>query len=275
MIRLLLGDAAEKLKEIEDASVDLVVTSPPYDNLREYKGYSFDFESIASGLVRVLKDGGVIVWIVGDATIGGSETGTSFKQALHFKSLGLNLHDTMVFKKKNPIPQVYCKRCPNEFEFMFVFSKGAVSTHNPIFVDCAFAGVKPGSYKQFSTDDQIRNGKANPVKQTKHKGNIWEYSVGVRGEDKSAHPAPFPILLAYDHIYSWSNEGDTVLDPFMGSGTTGVAARELNRKFIGIEIAPDYYEMSRQRIEDGRSGIEIKEWLARGKTYLEYEDITF
>lgn len=275
MIRLLLGDSAEKLKEIEDSSVDLVVTSPPYDNLREYQGYSLDFESIAKELYRVIKAGGVIVWIVGDATIDGSETGTSFKQAIYFQSLGMNIHDTMIFKKRNPIPQVYSKRCNNEFEFMFVFSKGLVTTHNPIYVYCTHAGAKPSSYKTFSTGEQTRPKEGNIVKEKKQKGNIWEYSVGVRGEDKSAHPAPFPLLLAYDHIYSWSNEGDTVLDPFMGSGTTGVAAKEMKRKFIGIEIAPDYFEMARQRIEDGRSGIEIKDWLARGKTYLEYEDVTF
>lgn len=275
MACLLLGDAAEKIKELADASVDLVVTSPPYDNLREYKGYSFDFETIAAELYRVIKAGGVIVWVVGDATIGGSETGTSFRQALYFKSLGLNLHDTMIFRKKNPIPQVYSKRCNNEFEFMFIFSKGTVATHNPIYVECAFAGTKPSSYKTFSTGEQTRPKDGAAVKEKKIRGNIWEYSVGVKSEDKSAHPAPFPVLLAYEHVYSWSNEGDMVLDPFMGSGTTGVAARELNREFTGIEISPDYFEMSRQRIEEGRSGLEIKDWLARGKTYLEYEDITF
>lgn len=250
---LTVGDCSQALSEIDTESVDLVVTSPPYDNLRSYRGFAFQFERIADELARVIKPGGVIVWVVADATIEGSESGTSFRQALYFQSIGLNIHDTMIFKKRNPIPQIYRKRYNNEFEYMFVFSKGLVKTNNPIRVECLHAGLELGSttYKNYSKNDQVRSKLANPVKATKIKGNIWEYVVGKNKEDQEAkgHPAPFPCELARDHILSWSNEGDVVLDPMCGSGTTCKVAQQLGRKFIGIDVSAEYIEIARSRLE--------------------------
>lgn len=247
-----LGDCIDVMANLDSESIDLVVTSPPYDNLRNYKGFAFLFERIAQQLVRVLRPGGVIVWVVADATIDGSETGTSFKQALYFQSLGLNLHDTMIFKKRNPIPQIYRKRYNNEFEYMFVFSKGQVKTHNPIMIDCLHAGLELGTttYKNYSKNAQTRSKLANPVKDKKVKGNIWEYVVGKNKEDQEAkgHPAPFPCELAKDHIISWSNEGDLVLDPMCGSGTTCKVSKQLGRQFIGIDIGEEYVQLARGRV---------------------------
>ena len=252
-------DCLEGMKRIPDGSVDLVVTSPPYDNLRTYGhlkgGFTFEmFKPIAKELSRILKEGGVIVWNVNDETIKGSETCTSFRQVLFFKDeCGLNLHDTMIFKKTNPIPQIYRKRYNNEFEYMFVFSKGTVKTHNPIKVPCLHAGLqlKGTTYKNFSVGEQTRTKLANPVKEEKIKGNIWEYVVGKKQIDQEAkkHPAPFPFELARDHIVSWSNENDIVLDPFMGSGTTAIAAIREKRNFIGFELNKEYYDMACKRIE--------------------------
>ncbi len=211
----------------------MVLTSPPYDNLRSYKGFVFPFEGISEQLYRVVKPGGIVVWVVGDATVAGSETGSSFSQALFFKSVGFNLHDTMIFRKKNPIPQIYRKRYSNEFEYMFVFSKGKVETHHPIKVDCLHGGLvlNGTTYKNYSKNEQVRGKLAKPVKKQKIKGNIWEYVVGKKSEDQEAkgHPAPFPCQLARDHILSWSNPGDTVFDPMCGSGTTCRVAKELGR----------------------------------------------
>ena len=251
-------DCLEGMKRIPDGSVDLVVTSPPYDNLRTYGhlkgGFTFEmFKPIAKELSRILKEGGVIVWNVNDETIKGSETCTSFRQVLFFKDeCGLNLHDTMIFKKTNPIPQIYRKRYNNEFEYMFVFSKGTVKTHNPIKVPCLHAGLqlKGTTYKNFSVGEQTRTKLANPVKEEKIKGNIWEYVVGKKQIDQEAkkHPAPFPFELARDHIVSWSNENDIVLDPFMGSGTTAIAAIREKRNFIGFELNKEYYDKACKRI---------------------------
>lgn len=249
---ILNGDCVDVLKQFPNESVDMVLTSPPYDNLRVYKGFEFQFEKIAIELFRVTKNGGIVVWVVSDATIEGSETGTSLKQALFFKEIGFNLHDTMIFKKKNPIPQIYRRRYNNEFEYMFIFSKGQVKTHNPIMVDCIHAGLELNgtTYKNYSKNEQKRDKLASPVKAKKIKGNIWEYVVGKNLEDQEAkgHPAPFPCQLARDHIQSWSNTNDIILDPMCGSGTTCKVAQQLGRNFIGIDISPEYCEIAKKRI---------------------------
>jgi DNA modification methylase len=250
--KIVHGDCIEVMKNFDDDSIDMVLTSPPYDNLRTYKGYSFPFDAIAKELFRIVKPGGVVVWVVNDATINGSETGTSFNQALLFKEIGFNIHDTMIFKKRNPIPQIYRKRYNNEFEYMFVFSKGQVLTHNPIMVPCLHAGLELNgtTYKNYSKNEQKREKMAKPVKSEKVKGNIWEYVVGKNLEDQEAkgHPAPSPCELARDHIISWSNEGDLILDPMNGSGTTCKAAKQLGRNYIGIDISLEYCEIARNRI---------------------------
>lgn len=260
---ILTGNCEEKLRLVESSIVDLTVTSPPYDSLRNYKGYIFPFEAIVEQLFRVTKPGGVVVWVVADATINGSESGTSFKQALYFMTAGFNLHDTMIFRKKNPIPQIYRKRYNNEFEYMFVFSKGAVKTHNPIMVDCLHAGLELNgtTYKNYSKNIQTREKMANPVKSQKIKGNIWDYVVGKKAEDQEAkgHPAPFPCELVRDHINSWTNPGDLVLDPMCGSGTTLRCAVELERNYIGIDISEEYTEIARNRILNFKNSLSFME----------------
>jgi site-specific DNA-methyltransferase (adenine-specific) len=231
--------------------VDLVVTSPPYDDLRTYGEHSWDFYGVAWLLKRVLKPGGVIVWVVNDATIGGNETGTSMRQALHFQSIGLNLHDTMPWRKANPTPQdPKCHRYTPAWEYMFVLSKGKPSVCNYIKERSITAGQKSSGTSQRKADGDSRTDIASRrntqvTQEMKVKENIWTYPVagGVNG-----HPAPYPEDLAKDHIQSWSNPGDVVLDPFAGSGTTLKAAKELNRRFIGIEINPEYVEICKARI---------------------------
>ena len=250
---LIEGNCLDVMPTLEDKSIDLTVTSPPYDNLRNYNGYTFDFKGIAKELYRVTKDGGVVVWIVGDATIKGSETGTSFKQALYFKEIGFNLHDTMIYHKSNAMPLTHNRYDPC-FEYMFVFSKGNPKTFNPI----KEATLHEGGIKKRELEVKMIGIKGHQsrhrnehsiVKKMKYKKNLWSYSVGLE-KDRSLnkHPAVFPEKLAKDHIISWSNEGDTVLDPFAGSGTTLKMAIELNRKYIGIEISPEYIKIAKKRI---------------------------
>ena len=270
--KIIKGDCLEVMKNFENESIDMVLTSPPYDNLRNYKGYVFRFEGIARDLHRVLKAGGVAVWVIGDATINGSETTTSFKQALFFKEIGFNLHDTMIFRKRNPIPQIYRRRYTNEFEYMFVFSKGPVATHNPLMIDCLHAGLKLNgtTYKNYSKHEQKRSKMAKPVKKRKIRGNIWEYVVGKKLEDQEskAHPAPFPCQLARDHIYSWSNRGDLILDPMCGSGTTCKVARQLGRRFIGIDISQEYCEIAECRMNEVQAQLPFEEKLKVSGTFL-------
>ena len=248
-----LGDCLEVMKGIEDKSIDLIVTSPPYDNLRTYNGYTFNFEEIAKELYRITKDGGVVVWVVGDATIKGSETGTSFKQALYFKEIGFNLHDTMIYRKSNPIPLTH-NRYEQHFEYMFVFSKGKPKTFNPILEQCKTSG----SYThRRNTGRAIESATRNRdeitlTKETKYRGNIFEYVIGSKKGETGNHTAPFPEQLAEDHILSWSNERDTVLDPMAGSGTTLKMAKLNNRNAIGIEISEEYCKIASER-----TGLEI------------------
>ncbi|QMU64560.1 MAG: site-specific DNA-methyltransferase [Flavobacteriaceae bacterium] len=252
--KILEGNCVEVMKKFDDNFIDLILTSPPYDNLRTYKGFVFPFEKIAQELYRITKEGGIVVWVVNDATIKGSETGTSFKQALYFNEIGFNLHDTMIFQKTNPIPQIYRKRYNGIFEYMFVFSKGKVKTHNSIKIDCLHAGLQLNgtTYKNYSKGEQKRGKMAKPVKKQKIKGNIWEYVVGKKKEDQAAkgHPAPFPMALARDHINSWTNEGDLVLDPMNGSGTTCLSALQLGRDYIGIDMSKEYCELAKDRIKE-------------------------
>jgi len=240
----------DTMAKMPDCFVDLTVTSPPYDGLRTYNGYSFPFEDIANELFRIIKYGGVLVWVVGDATVKGSESGTSFKQALFFKEIGFNLHDTMIYRKNSYMPLTH-NRYEQSFEYMFVFSKGKPKTFNPIMVQCVTAGAKKyrGNNKaNESTYAERRREETTVVNKFKQSPNIFTYDVGHN--DKTKHNAPFPEQLVNDHIISWSNEGDLVYDPFIGSGTTAKMAILNNRKYIGSEISKEYCEIAKKRINE-------------------------
>jgi len=242
-------DCLKGMTLLPDNCIDMILTSPPYDDLRTYNGYSFDFESIARELYRVLKPGGVMVWIVGDATVKGSETGTSFKQALFFKEIGFNLHDTMIYGKSNPMPNVNQKRYTQSFEYMFVLSKGSVKTFNPIMEPCTYAGSytfgKPSTWNE--SGELIKTDKRK-INDFKKKSNIFYYTVGSITSKNIKHPAVFPEKLAEDHILSWSNPGDIILDPFSGSGTTAKTALLHNRYYIGYEISKEYCDIAEERL---------------------------
>lgn len=257
---LMLGDCLDRMAEIPDGSVDLTVTSPPYDNLRTYNGTLNDWtpekwQAIIRELFRVTKQGGVVVWVVGDATINGSETGTSFRQALYAMECGFNLHDTMIYAKPgfSAVGALATRYAP-VFEFMFVWSKGSVRTFNPIKDrQCKSVGkVKSGTIRQRdgSTKRMSNEGRIQPA--FGQRFNIWE----IAPQCQKGHPAPFPESLARDHILSWSNPGDTVFDPFLGSGTTGKMALLDGRRFIGIERDEGYFESAERRIASALSEIQ-------------------
>ena len=263
--QVFLGRAEEVLKEFPDDIVDLTISSPPYDGARKYKGFEFNFEDIANELFRVTKKGGVCVWIVNDETLHGTESGTSFRQALYFKDIGFNLHDTMIFGKKNYCPLTH-NRYEQEFEYMFILSKGKPKTFNPLVVPTKSAGRIQNRNKytceSVTTEKGCRVRKREEltvVKDTKMKGNVWYYSTGrtspMRDKYGNMHPAVFPELLVADHIESWSNEGDLVLDPLSGSGTTLKMAYLMNRDYIGIEMSTEYFDLISKRMEELKQNI--------------------
>jgi DNA modification methylase len=243
------GDCLELMKGIPEGMVDLTVTSPPYDNLRTYNGTlewgEHVWKPVLESLFRVTKVGGVVVWVVNDATIKGSETGTSFRQALYAKEIGFNLHDTMIWHKPNPIPRTH-NRYEQAFEFMFVFAKESPKAWNPIKVPSKLAGKKrTGTIQKDASGKRSEKNLGGCVAATKPAAKVWSM---VNGE-KSEHPAVFPLALAQDHLLSWSNENDVILDPFLGSGTTGAACVNLNRRFIGIEKDATYFAIAKDRIQ--------------------------
>lgn len=247
-------------REIPDASIQLTVTSPPYDNLRKYNGFTWDFEACAHELFRVTKPGGVVVWVVADATVNGSETGTSFRQALYFKECGFNLHDTMIWEKGcfTGVGSVQCRYGPS-YEFMFVLSKGRVNTFNPIKDrknKHAGASGKSRSTRLPSGELIVKTHEAKPLGEYGIRFNVWNIAPEMSNSER-VHPAQFPRSLAQDHILSWSNPGDTVLDPFVGSGTTGKMAVLNGRDFIGIDISQEYVDLAAGRINAAQKEVTI------------------
>jgi len=253
-VNLMQGDCLERMAEIDDDSVNLTVTSPPYDNLRTYNQDDWswgedDWKPIIQELYRVTDEGGVVVWVVGDATVNGSETGSSFRQAIHAMDCGFRLHDTMIWKKPgfSAVGALQVRYAP-VFEYMFVLSKGKPKSFNAIKdrenkVSGRISGTimnSDGSRKRMSNEGKER-------RKYGQRFNVWELTQVNKNSD---HPASFPVNLAHDHIISWSNEGDTVLDPFMGSGTTGVAAINTNRNFVGIELDNEYFSIAESRIRE-------------------------
>lgn len=271
--KIICGNHLEVLSKFEDECIDLTVTSPPYDNLRDYKGYTFDFENLAKELFRVTKQGGVVVWVVGDATIKGSETGTSFKQALYFKDIGFNLHDTMIYEK-DAFANPSSNRYHQVFEYMFVLSKGKPKIINLIrdkLNKTAGRVVSGGTIR--NKDGSLTPRREYTVSSLGFRFNIWRFLCGA---DKSCsnrialqHPAIFPEQLAKDHIISWSNECDIVLDPMCGSGTTCLMAKELNRKYIGIDISKEYCQLSEKRLSYDQDVMD----LASELKLSDYEDL--
>ena len=260
-IKLLHGDCLERMKEIPDGGVDLTVTSPPYDNLRSYNGNNEQWgehvwKAAIRELYRVTASGGVVVWVVGDATIKGSETGTSFRQALWAMDCGFNLHDTMIWEKQtfSAVGALRSRYAP-VFDYMFILSKGAPKTFNPIIDRITGKHrVKKGNIRQAdgTMKPMSRQGATYGGGAPAQRFNVWKCNTEMSNAVRTLHPAVFPEKLAHDHIISWSNPEDTVLDPFMGSGTTGVACINTNRKFIGIELDPTYFDIAYKRIEDAQ-----------------------
>lgn len=242
------------MERMSDEFLDMTITSPPYDDLRDYNGYHFPVEEIAALLYQKTKKGGVVIWVVGDRTVNGDETLSSFHHAITFQKTGFKVHDTMLYLKKNPIPSDCGKRYRQAFEYMFCFSKGQPKTFNPITEPTKSAGQKitafriTGKGRGNVPDEDI----GRQIKSERKVSNIFAYNVGTSSsKDKIAfkHPAIFPEQLVKDQIETWTNEGDVVYDCFMGSGTTAKVAHLLNRRWIGSEISPEYKKLADERLK--------------------------
>ena len=253
------------------------MTSPPYDQIRKYNGYTFSYKTVISQLYRITEPGGVVVWVVADQVINGSESGSSFKQALYFKEQGFLLHDTMIYDKNTcSFPaRRNGNRYTQIFEYMFVFSKGKPKTANLICdKENRWKGsVNWGRKTQRGKDGRlVTTEKIRPVPAFSPRNNVWRYTVGggFGQKDKTAykHPATFPLQLAIEHIESWSAPGNVVLDCFVGSGTTCIAAKLLERNYIGVDISPEYCRLARERLENASKEL-YEEQVQAAKLKLE------
>lgn len=248
--RIFNENCIETMTRIPDEFIDMTITSPPYDDLREYNGYHFPVEEIAEGLFKKTKPGGVVVWVVGDRTVKGSESLTSFEHAFKFREAGFRVHDTMIYAKNNPIPSDCGKRYRQCFEYMFCFSKGQPKTFNPITQTIK----QEKAFKSFRITKVGRNDLAHDHIAPKERkmNNIFFYNVGTSSsKDKVAfnHPAIFPEKLVEDQIRTWTGEGEIVYDCFMGSGTTAKVAHLLKRQWFGSEISEEYVRIANERLE--------------------------
>jgi site-specific DNA-methyltransferase (adenine-specific) len=244
------SDCIALMRTLPECCIDLTVTSPPYDNLRNYNGYTFDCENIAQELYRITKIGGVLVWVVGDKINNGNRSLTSFRHAITFQEAGFNIHDVMIYRKKNT-PFMRSNAYTNCYEFMFVCSKGSPKTFNPLMEKTARHGFEMLVYNKGA--DGVNKKVLKELKSEKVRTNIWDYAVGLGGStnDKEAfkHPAIFPEKLAEDHILTWTNANDLVFDPMCGSGTTCKMARLHGRQYLGCDISAQYVTIARHRIE--------------------------
>jgi site-specific DNA-methyltransferase (adenine-specific) len=265
--KIICGDAVSLMKQLDDNSIDMVLTSPPYDSLRSYKGkidkditfndhFSFPFVDMAKELYRITKDGGIVVWVVGDQVVDGGETGNSFRQALLFQEIGFKIYDTMIYHKNGaPFPET--GRYSQVFEYMFILLKGKKPKTVNIIKDKEnkWAGTSPYGKRTIRTvDGELKDTNSTfVVGKYGSRYNVWYINngAGFSSKDKIAyqHPAIFPESLAEDHILSWSNEFDIVFDPMMGSGTTAKMARLNNRNFIGFDINEEYVQIANKRLE--------------------------
>ena len=256
-----VADCVNFMQKMPPECIDLTVTSPPYDELRDYKGYSFNFEAIATELFRITKPGGVVVWVVGDK-INGGRTLTSFRQGIFFQEIGFNMHDVMIYQKKNT-PFMRSNAYTNAYEFMFVLSKGKPKVFNPLMEKTARKGYEMVVHNK--GPDAVNKKVLKELKKEKTKTNIWRYAVGLHGttSDKVAfnHPAVFPEKLAGDHILSWTNKGDLVFDPMCGSGTTCKMALVNDRNYIGVDISSEYVNIAKKRLEDYQKSKGYSEYL--------------
>ncbi|GAB6393324.1 MAG: site-specific DNA-methyltransferase [Treponematales bacterium] len=256
--RLYKADCVDFMRSIQADFVDLTVTSPPYDELRDYNGYDFDCAAVAEELFRITKKGGVVVWVVGDKIRKGNRSLTSFRHAFAFQSAGFNVHDVMIYKKKNT-PFMRSNAYTNCYEFMFVLSKGSPKTFRPLMEKTARHGFEMIVHNK--GPDGINKKNLKELKPQKVKTNIWEYAVGLGGStnDREAfeHPAIFPEKLAEDHIVTWSNPGELVFDPMCGSGTTCKMALKHSRLYLGCDISAEYIEIARRRLANYENKIRL------------------
>jgi site-specific DNA-methyltransferase (adenine-specific) len=253
--KIICGDAVEELKKIPNNSIDILVTSPPYDGIRKYNGFNYDLHATGKEIYRVLKDGGVAIMVIQDQTKNFGKTLTSFRTIVDWvDNIGFKLFETVIYRKYGAEGAWWNKRFRVDHEYMPIFLKGERPQYfnkDPLKIPSKHGGkTMTGGGTRLTNGIRIPT-RAITINPMKCRGTIWEYMTAGDGTRlKHKHPATFPDKLPYDFIQCFCPPNGVVLDPFIGSGTTALAAIELDRNYIGIDISKEYCDLARRRIKE-------------------------
>ncbi|MBR1921447.1 MAG: site-specific DNA-methyltransferase [Kiritimatiellae bacterium] len=251
--KIICGDSAAVMEKFPDNSIDMVVTSPPYDSIRDYKGFSADLSKIGRETFRVLKEGGIAVVVIQDQTKNYGKTLTSFRLAIDWcDNAGFKLFECLIYKKLGAEGAWWNKRFRVDHEYMMVFLKGdrpAYFNKDPLKIPSKHGGkVMTGGGTRLTSGIRIAT-RAIHINPMKCRGTVWAYETAGDGSRlKHQHPATYPDRLPYDFIQCFCPEKGIVLDPFMGSGTTALAAKSLKRFYVGIDISQEYVDLAERRV---------------------------
>ena len=252
--KIICEDNITYLKTLPDECIDFVITSPPYDALRDYNGYKLDLHGLGVELLRVLKDGGICVMVIQDSTRDFAKSLTSFRTIVDWcDNIGFRLFECNIYNRQGTEGAWWKKRFRVDHEYMPIFLKGK----RPQYFDKENIKIpsKHGGKIMTGANIRTKNGQTGSrkvkINPTKCPGTVMTFGNTCGGESKlkSKHPAVFPNMLAYDMIECFCPEDGTVLDPFNGSGTTTLAAKCLGRNYIGIDVSEEYNKIARERLE--------------------------
>lgn len=250
---IICGDSEVVLKNIPDNSIDLVVTSPPYDDLRKYNGFSFNLHNIGVELYRVLKDGGVVAMVIQDSTKDFGKSLTSFRTIVDWcDNIGFKLFETVIYHKNGTEGAWWKHRFRVDHEYMPIFVKGYKPQYfnkEPLKIPSKHGGQVMSGSANRRTDGTTTPIVKREINLMKCRGTVWDYMMaGDKNPLKRKHPAVFPDKIPFDFIQCFCPEGGIVLDPFVGCGSTVVMAKKLGRKYIGIDISDEYCELAKERL---------------------------
>jgi DNA modification methylase len=248
------AESSVALKKLPDNCIDIVVTSPPYDRIRDYNGFECNLHNIGEQLSRVLKDGGIIVMVIQDQTKDFGKSLTTFRTILDWcDNFNLKLFETVIYKKHGAEGAWWTKRFRVDHEYIPVFLKGkrpAYFTKEHLKIPSKHAGKTMTGCATRLTNGSTLKSKKLKINPTKCRGTIWDYvTCGDGGKLKHEHPATFPDKIPVDFIETFCPPGGIVLDPFMGSGTTALAALNLGRNFLGFDISNEYVSLANKRVD--------------------------
>ena len=260
--KLIVGDCLNIMKKIEENTFDLIVFSPPYDSLRKYNDYTFDLKKTGEQIFRVLKDGCLCAMVIQDQTKNFGKSLTSFRTAVDWVDrIGFKLFETVIYRKHGIEGAWWNKRFRVDHEYIHLFLKGEKPRYfnkDPLRIPSKHGGKTMVGSGNRKTDGTTTKTTTIHVNKMKCRGTVWDYlNAGDKNKLKQQHPAVFPDKIPYDIISCFSPVKGLVLDPFVGSGSTCVMAKKLDRFYTGIDISSKYIEIAKKRLKEVQMELNI------------------